>query len=118
MTPTRTSTGRDLILGSISEREWQRQVITWAKREGWKVYSIHDSRTQEWGTDPGFPDLVLVRGDRLLFVELKAQSGRLRPSQTGWRIALEAVPCVEWHAWRPSDEATVKHALRGQDPSC
>lgn len=102
---------RARVFGTITEREWQTQVLTWAKRYGWKTYHVHDSRTQEWGTDPGFPDLVLARADRLLFVELKAQSGRLRPSQTGWRIALEQVPHVEWYAWRPRDEIAVRECL-------
>lgn len=100
------------LLAQVSERTWQAVVVAEAKRRGWKVYSIHDSRTQEWGTDPGFPDLLMVRGERMLVVELKAQHGRLKPSQTAWRIALEGVPCVEWYAFKPADEARVFELLQ------
>jgi hypothetical protein len=103
---------RAALLATVSETTWREQVITWLKRAKWRVYAIHDSRTQEWDTDAGWPDICAVRGNRFLAIELKAKTGRLRPSQTAWRIALEGVPCVEWYSWRPSDEARVLEVLR------
>lgn len=56
-------------------------VIEWAELRGWLVYHTRDSR----GSDKGFPDLVLVRGKRVLFVELKrSMKQRLRAEQQVW----------------------------------
>lgn len=103
--------GRALLLRSVTETDWERQVIEWAKRDGWMVYSIHDSRTQHWQTDSGFPDLTMVRGDRIIFAELKKVGGRLRRSQQFWAAALLGCPGVEWYVWTPSDEDEVREKL-------
>lgn len=67
------------------------------------VYHTHDSRKSR----VGFPDLTLVRGSRLIFAELKGDTeyGRRGPTlgQRQWLAALEAVPNVEVHLWRPQD---------------
>src|SRR5262245_16025821 len=61
------------VLPPVSERELQNAVIRAARTLGWLVYHTFDSRRSE----PGFPDLVMVRDGRLLFVELKGE--RLTP---------------------------------------
>jgi len=81
-----------------------------SKRAGWLVYHVHDSRTQEWGTDPGFPDLVMVRDDRILFVEIKREHGRVARTQTPWLQALD-LPGIEVYIWRPSHEDIVRQVL-------
>src|SRR5438105_1266822 len=68
----------------ISEKEFLGQVREAARLFGWMVYHTHDSRRSE----PGFPDLVLVRGHRLLFIELKVGMNRLTVAQTNWLDAL------------------------------
>lgn len=47
----------------------------------------------------GFPDLVMVRGDRIVFAELKAKRGILEESQREWLSALEKAG-GEVHIWR------------------
>lgn len=51
----------------------------------------------------GFPDLMLVKGDRIVFVELKADRGRLTPAQERVLEVLRAVPCTEVYVWKPDD---------------
>lgn len=85
-------------LPPISERAFQKMVMDLARLRGWLVYSIPDSRQ---ASSAGFPDLVLVRGDRLLFVELKTDKGRLRPEQREWHEALNATDAVAV-IWRPA----------------
>ena len=40
------------------------------------------------GVHPGFPDLVVLSGGRVLFFELKSPSGRLGPAQAAFRDAV------------------------------
>ena len=67
---------------------------------GWTVYHTHDSRR----SDPGFPDLVLVhpRQKRVLYRELKAHRGQLRPAQIEWLNVL-ALAGQDVGVWRPTD---------------
>lgn len=58
----------------------------------------------------GFPDLVIV-GNRVLFVELKSQSGRLSRQQAEWINVLRGAG-VEVHVWRPSDWPEIRVRLR------
>jgi hypothetical protein len=79
-----------------SEAVFMQQVIQLSKFYSWRYYHTHDSRRSA----PGFPDLVLVRPPEILFVELKAEKGRVRPEQQEWISALHACG-LEVHLWRP-----------------
>ena len=70
---------RDLI----SEKALQDTIVQAAIRANWFAYHTHDSRR----STPGFPDLVLLRGDQCLVYELKTARGRIRPEQTAWLAA-------------------------------
>lgn len=88
------------------EREWQAQVVQYAKTLGWSVYHTHNSRRSE----PGWPDLALVR-DRLVMAELKTDTGRVSDDQRRWLAMLDAAG-VETYLWRPKDLAEVLVVLR------
>jgi hypothetical protein len=97
-----------------SETEFRKTVIEAAKVLGWKVWSIQDDvyktvfvAARELGITPklpgaGWPDLVLVRGDRLVFVELKSNTGTVRSEQDDWLAALEET-CADVFVIRPRD---------------
>lgn len=68
-----------------TEAQFEQAVVEYAKLAGWKAFHPFDSRRSE----PGFPDLTLVRGDRLVFAELKAEQGRLSNAQVNWMHALD-----------------------------
>lgn len=108
-----------------SETAFRATVIEAAERLGWKLWSVNDSvyralvvAARELGihfTPPksGLPDLLMVRGDRLMFVELKSNTGTVRPEQREWLDALGAVPYpVEVHVWRPRMWNEVEEILR------
>ena len=90
----------------MNEDAWLSQVREVAKLYRWLPYHTHRSDR----SDPGFPDLVLVKGDRVIFAELKAEKGRIRPDQRTWLTALAGAG-QEVALWRPSDLSTVLAVL-------
>jgi hypothetical protein len=92
----------------LTEKQFMAQVIRLARLRGWLLYHPFDSRRSA----AGYPDLTLVRGQRLIFAELKSEDGRLTPAQAAWLAALRAVPGVEVHIWHPAVWGTVEAVLR------
>lgn len=85
----------------MTERNLQSAVLKLAGFHGYEVrYHTKDSR----GSQAGFPDLVLAssKRGRLLFRELKTDSGRMRPEQ---RVVLEVLGACgqDVGVWRPAD---------------
>jgi hypothetical protein len=102
---------------SERERDWQRYVIDLARTLGWRVAHFRPAQTQtgRWVTPvaadgAGFPDLVLVR-DRVVFAELKTNTGKVAPQQVLWRDAIIAAG-AEHHVWRPRDRDDVQRVLQ------
>ena len=94
----------------MTEAQFQRQVIELAELYGWLVYHTHDSRRSQ----PGFPDLVLVR-DRVLYRELKTDTGKIRPDQRTWLIRLSEAG-ADAEIWRPSEWDGIAQELSGKKP--
>lgn len=94
-----------------TEKEFQASVIELARVNGFRDYHTHNSRHSA----AGFPDLVLVRGDRLIFAELKTERGRVSEAQRAWLDDLTAVALacsgVEVYIWRPSHWPHIARAL-------
>jgi len=109
----------------MKETDFQRTVIDLAHHMGWHVAHFRTAMTRKtkegkpvWVTPvqadgKGFPDLVLVR-DRVVFVELKAEKGRLSPEQAEWRDWLIGAG-QEWYCWKPSDWPSLQERLRGME---
>jgi hypothetical protein len=92
----------------VPEHAFLQRVRQTAQLFGWRIYHTHDSRRSE----PGFPDVVLVRDGRLIFAELKTDTGRITAAQLAWLTALEQCSNVEAHIWRPRDWPAVLRTLR------
>ena len=92
---------------TMSERAFQSAVLELARWAKWLVYHTHNSRRSE----PGFPDLCLVRGDTCLMIELKANDGRLSKAQKAWIAALDVVPGIEAAVWRPRHWTAIEETL-------
>lgn len=99
----------------MAEDTLKSMVIELAGLTGWLCYSLRrsDRALVQGPTAAGFPDLILVRGDRVLAVELKSEKGRLRESQKAWLDALDdthVVSCI----WRPFhwNTGVVEEALK------
>ncbi len=93
----------------LSEQDFQSQVIDLARQTGWRLCHFRPGKTAggRWATqmsgDIGYPDLSLVRGDRLVFAELKTGNGQPTPGQVEWLQALDRVQHVTAQLWRPHD---------------
>jgi len=91
-----------------NETQLQNKILKLARMTGWLSYHTWDSRKSQ----PGFPDLVLVRRERLVFAELKSEKGKLTPAQVEWNEALKAT-AAEVYVWRPADwvDSTIERCL-------
>lgn len=108
----------EVVFGLTSEADLLAYVRRTARLCGWLAYHTYASVK----SDPGFPDVVLVKPPRVLFAELKTQRGRVstgRPGRGGrwltgqdeWLEALRACPGVETHLWRPEDAQAIADTL-------
>jgi hypothetical protein len=77
-----------------------------AKDAGYMVYHTWSSKR----SPEGFPDLVLAKGltptcpqGKLVFAELKTETGQVTKAQQAWINTLQAIEGVECHIWRPAD---------------
>lgn len=92
----------------VSERAFMQNVMELAKLYKWMVYHTHDSRRSQ----PGWPDLILVRGPRCIAAELKSAKGRLTAAQREWLTALSGIAGIETYCWRPDDWSTIVELLK------
>lgn len=124
-------------LPRLTEARWQRQVLEIATMFGWRAWhdlSVNNrlicrkrSTTGCTGklvcdtcgeparpvrNAPGWPDLLMIRGDTLLVVELKSDRGALRPEQREWLTLFGRVAKVFVKVWRPKDLDEVMRRLR------
>ncbi len=94
---------------------WEKTVGQYAQHMGWKVAHFRKARTKKgWRTavgfdGKGFVDFTMTR-DRVLYVECKYGSGRLRKDQIVWRDAIVAAG-GEYYCWRPSDWNEIQRVL-------
>ena len=91
----------------VSEKQWAAHVVQLARRRGWAVFYVHDSR----GSPAGWPDVIACRPPRFVVSELKTERGRLRPEQSMWLALLRACDGIEVFVWRPSDIRAVEEVL-------
>lgn len=85
----------------MTEDELLDLVVKECGRLGYLVYHTKDSRSVN-KLGKGFPDLVIVTKNDVLFVELKDDWQPLKPEQTTWRYSLMSVD-AHHEVWRPAD---------------
>jgi hypothetical protein len=104
------------VTPKLTEKDFLAQVVQLAKLAGWRVAHFRPARTLGgWRTScqadaAGFPDLVLVKGRSLLFIELKVGTNPLTPEQARWLEALAAAG-QDARIWRPADWPEIEDAL-------
>lgn len=84
--------------GGPSEKALLEQVRQLAALARGRTYHTHNSR----GSEPGFPDVVLLVPPRAWFLELKTETGVVKSEQAEWIDALRACG-LDARIVRPSD---------------
>ena len=123
--PRRTRPRRDPTIGvdirRMTEAQFQAWVMARATRAGWQICFVRRSIVKRGGhtswvtntSHKGWPDLVLWRPPRLVFLELKSMSGTASPEQK--RTIADLNACggddVEAYIVRPSDADELLHLL-------
>lgn len=103
-------TAAQRLARQISEERFMNDVIDYAVLCGWRlIYHVPDSRRV---TSAGFPDLVMVRNGRLLFIECKKVGGVLSLAQNAWLFELGKVPGVEVTVATPEDWPDLERLLK------
>lgn len=69
---------------AITEAAYSRRITDMANLLGLRWHHEQDSRRSK----PGFPDLVLCGPKGVLFLEVKTDTGRIKPEQQAWIDAL------------------------------
>lgn len=118
--PTPASVTTEQHLGMVreewTEEQFLREVLALAKECGWRTAHFRPARTARgWrtavqGDGKGWPDVVMVR-ERIIFAELKAETGRLKPAQKAWIETLTQAK-QEVYVWKPSDWVEIERVLR------
>ena len=99
MSPTRL-TDEERLLRSIPEKHLATDVAREAKRWHWLRY--HTFRADR--SPAGYPDECLVKGQRLVFAELKRHTESPTLPQVEWLDMLSLIgDPVEVYLWRPED---------------
>jgi hypothetical protein len=90
-----------------TEKQFMQAVIDFARFRGWMVFHPFDSRRSE----PGWPDLVLVRDRCLIFAELKVEPNKPTKAQREWLTALDLAG-AETYVWYPRMWDAIETVLR------
>lgn len=101
-----------------TEAQFQKRVTDAAELFGWAwmhIVRCPTNRGTSWRTPTigplgaGWPDLVLVKGPDLLFVELKGEKGTVSPAQALSLSVLNSVGVC--YVWRPDDWDRIMEVL-------
>lgn len=92
-----------------TEAQCQSTIIAAACYHGWRVHAERSAQVRPGKHitpiqgHKGFPDLVLVRGRRLWFVELKRKPNKVEPEQEVWLDALNDAGAEVKVVWVPDE---------------
>lgn len=86
------------VAATMSEAALQAQVVSLMNHLNWWNFHAYDSRRSR----AGLPDLVAIRGQRIIYRELKTARGRLSAEQ---REVIEMLTAAgaDVAVWRPAD---------------
>lgn len=80
----------------MTEKQFQASIVKLASLLRWHVYHTHDSRH----SPAGFPDLILLRGSRMIVAEVKVGKNVTTDAQREWLMWFHFAG-AESVLWRP-----------------
>lgn len=92
---------------TMTEAQFQELIVETAELHGWLVYHTYNSRRSQ----PGFPDLILIKPPRLRAFEIKTATGKVGLMQVEWIRAFKDVEFVSADIVRPGDWDWIKGVL-------
>lgn len=108
---TTTTTARHRVSAvPIRENAFRDAVKAYAERRGWKVM-FHWSSLH---SPAGWPDLFMLRDQRMVVAELKVGRGKLTDAQVKWLDAFRWLDKgAEVYVWKPDqwDDGTIEKVL-------
>lgn len=99
----------------IPESKFQTDVNRILTEYGWRWFHAPANIPRNgWiqNVRAGFPDICAVRGTRLVFIELKTETGKTSEEQDRW-LAAVAEAGAEAYVFRPSDLGRI-HQIMGR----
>lgn len=111
---------RKTLARAMSEEALQQHVLNAMRELRWRTAHFRPAKTEKgWrtavaGDGKGFPDIIAVKGHRLVVAELKSEIGTLEPDQDAW-LAFFRNTAAEVYVWRPSHwlDDTIQSVLLG-----
>ena len=100
------------------EKHFASQVEDLLRLTGWRFQHQRPAQyvsgryATHFTGDSGFPDYVFVRGERLIFAELKTDNGRTTQAQNQWITDLQNARSIEVYLWRPNDLPMIGRILK------
>ena len=91
----------------VSEKDFAQAVVEYAQAWGWTVWRTWNSKH----SPAGEPDLRMVRPPRVIFAELKSETGKLTTKQAEAVALLRECPGTWCYVWRPSDWDEIEGVL-------
>lgn len=100
------------VAKAMPEKELMQNVLDMARSLGYWCYHTFDSRR----SSPGFPDIIAVKGKRLLALECKRHGKDLTEAQVSWLMKLQDAGFI-CRTIRPDDwlDGSVERLLRRED---
>lgn len=100
---------------AMTEDELLTAITEAATFLGWRWHHVRRSDKAQQMGHSGFPDLVLAKSGRVLFMELKSEAGKQRMDQSEWEDAIAFpvhYPGHDYFLVRPLDLNFILGVLR------
>lgn len=97
-----------VLTKAMTEDELLTAITGAATYLGWRWVHYRRSDLAQMQGHSGFPDVVLAKEGRVIFLELKSRTGKLRPDQYAWANAIGE----QWHGAWPANLDEVIAMLR------
>jgi len=109
--PVTVTDAAEVLRRSMNEEQLLIRVTDELTNAGFRWTHIRRSDRGVTMGHVGFPDLIAIRGTRILVLELKSETGKPRPGQREWIVAFWGAG-AEAMFLRPSDLTALLETLR------